>query len=68
MKIKSLKFLIFCIATFVIVFLINYLGNAAQDKLSRALMNAAGGVVGLIVGMYIYNKNNKDTSGPQNFD
>ena len=60
--------MIFCIVTFVIVFLINYLGNSRPDKLTTAIMNGAGGVVGLTIGMIIYNRSKNDKSGPQHFD
>jgi hypothetical protein len=68
MEIKSIKFLVFCLITFVIVFLINYVGNSRPDKLATAVMNGAGGVIGLTVGMLIYNKSKNDKSGPQHFD
>ena len=68
MEIKSIKFLVFCLITFVIVFLINYVGNSRPDKLANAVMNGAGGVIGLTVGMLIYNKSKNDKSGPQHFD
>ena len=33
------KYYVIIVLTFVIVFLMNYIGNDAPDKLSRALMN-----------------------------
>lgn len=68
MEIKSFKFLITLVITFVIVFLMNYIGNAKPDKLETALMYGLGGVVGLTIGMFIYNKSKNDKSGPQHFD
>jgi hypothetical protein len=68
MEIKSIKFLIFCVITFVIVFLINYVGNSRPDKLETAVLNGAGGVIGLTIGMLIYNRSKNDKSGPQYFD
>ncbi len=68
MEIKSIKFLIFCVVTFIIVFLINYVGNSRPDKLATAIMNGSGGVIGLIIGMIIYNRSKNDKSGPQHFD
>ena len=68
MEIKSKKFFIVLVITFGIVFFMNYLGNDKPDKLNTAIMNGLGGVVGLTVGMLIYNKNKKDDTPPENFD
>jgi hypothetical protein len=42
MEIKSVKFLVVLVITFVIVFLMNYIGNTQPDKLQRALLNGLG--------------------------
>lgn len=68
MKIKSNKFILVLIITFGIVFLMNYLENTKPDRLSTAIMNGLGGVVGLTVGMWIYNMNKKDDTPPEDFD
>ncbi len=68
MEIKSVKFLVFLVITFVIVFLMNYIGNTQPDKLQSALLNGLGGMVGLTIGMMIYNRSKNDQSGPQHFD
>ncbi|MEZ7509054.1 hypothetical protein QO190_08415 [Cloacibacterium sp. Arc13] len=68
MKIKSVKFLVVLVITFVIVFLMNYIGNTQPDKLQSALLNGLGGMVGLTIGMIIYNRSKNDKSGPQHFD
>ncbi|WDT67858.1 hypothetical protein [Cloacibacterium sp. TD35] len=68
MKIKSVKFLAALIITFVIVFLMNYIGNTQPDKLQSAILNGLGGMVGLTIGMIIYNRSKNDKSGPQHFD
>ena len=68
MEIKSLKFLVVLVITFVIVFLMNYIGNTQPDKLQSALLNGLGGMVGLTIGMIIYNRSKNDQSGPQHFD
>ena len=68
MKITSVKFLVVLVITFVIVFLMNYIGNTQPDKLQRALLNGLGGMVGLTIGMLIYNRSKNDQSGPQHFD
>ena len=68
MKITSVKFLVVLVITFVIVFLMNYIGNTQPDKLQRAILNGLGGMVGLTIGMMIYNRSKNDQSGPQHFD
>lgn len=68
MEIKSLKFLIFAIATFIIIFLMNYIGNTQPDKLQTAILNGFGGVLGLLIGMFIYNRSKNDKNGPQHID
>ena len=50
MEIKSVKFLVVLVITFVIVFLMNYIGNTQPDKLQSALLNGLGGMVGLTIG------------------
>lgn len=54
--------------TFVILFLMNYLGNDLPDKTQRALLTAFAGVVGLTIGLFILNKGKNDKNPPQNFD
>lgn len=66
-SIKSKKYWIFASITFVIVFLMSYLGSKEEDKLSIALMNAAAGIVGLTIGVWFLYKN-KDDDHPQEFD
>ena len=60
MNIKSKKFLIVAVITFLILFLMNYVGNEMPDRLERALMTAVAGVVGLTIGMWFVHKNSKD--------
>ncbi len=60
MNIKSKKFLIVAVITFLILFLMNYVGNEMPDRLERALMTAVAGVVGLTIGMWFVYKNSKD--------
>lgn len=66
-SIKSKKYWIFAAITFVIVFLMNYIGNEDPDKLSSALMNASAGIIGLTIGVWFLYKN-KDDDNPQEFD
>lgn len=67
MDIRSKKFLIIAAITFVILFLMNYVGNNQPDKLERALLTAVAGVAGLTIGMWFVNRN-KDSRPPEHFD
>lgn len=58
--IQNPKYIVFGVITFIIIFLMNYLGNDAPDKLSRALLTAVAAVVGLGLGMWIYSRRDKD--------
>lgn len=60
MDIKSTKFLVIAAITFVVLFLMNYLGNDLPDRLERASMTAVAGVVGLTIGMWFVHRNSKD--------
>ena len=60
MDIKSKKFAVIAAITFLILFLMNYLGNDMPDRLERALMTAVAGVIGLTIGMWFVHKNSKD--------
>lgn len=63
MNIKSPKYLIIAAITFIILFLMNYLGNPAPDKLYRALLTAVAGVIGLTIGIWLmYRNKNDDTT------
>lgn len=63
MKLFGKTHIIISIITFIIIFLMNYIGNSLPDRLSTALMNAAAGVVGLSVGMFIlYKAKDKDNN------
>lgn len=46
----------------------NYVGNDLPDKLERALMTAFVGVIGLTLGLMIFNKGKNDKNPPQDFD
>lgn len=67
MKLFSRNHIIVSIITFTILFLMNYLGSDEADKLSRALMTAVAGVIGLSIGMFVIYKN-KDDKPFDNFD
>jgi uncharacterized membrane protein YdjX (TVP38/TMEM64 family) len=54
------KYLLIGIITFIIIFLMNYIGNDAPDKLSRALLTAACSVIGLGIGLWIYSRRNQN--------
>lgn len=60
MDIKSKKFMVVGVITFLILFLMNYIGNDLPDRLERALMTAVAGVIGLTIGMWFVHKNSKD--------
>ncbi|KIC63575.1 hypothetical protein [Chryseobacterium taiwanense] len=68
MKLFGRNHILVCVFTFAILFLMNYLGNEEADKMERALMTAAAGVIGLTVGLFIMNKGKNDKNPPQNFD
>jgi multisubunit Na+/H+ antiporter MnhB subunit len=68
MKLFGKNHMIILAITFVILFLMNYIGNDLPDKLQRALMTAFAGVVGLTIGLFILNKGRNDKNPPQNFD
>ncbi|MBT2622728.1 MULTISPECIES: hypothetical protein [Chryseobacterium] len=68
MKLFGKNHIIILVITFVILFLMNYIGNDAPDKLQRAIMTAFAGVVGLSIGLFILNKGKNDKNPPQDFD
>ncbi|MGC4129695.1 MAG: hypothetical protein QM564_09090 [Bergeyella sp.] len=68
MNIKSYKFAIVAVITFIILFLMNYIGSEEADRLSRALLTAFAGVIGLTIGMWFVYKNRDDNGNQQHFD
>lgn len=46
----------------------NYLGNEQPDKLQTALLIAVAGVIGLSIGLLIFNKGKNDNTPPPDFD
>ncbi len=60
MNIKSTKFYLIVAITFIILFLMNYIGNQETDRLERALMTAVAGSIGLTIGMWFVHKNSKN--------
>lgn len=68
MKLFQKNHFILSAITFTILFMMNYLGNDQPDKLSRALLTATAGVIGLSVGLLILKKGKDDKTPPQNFD
>ncbi len=68
MKLFGKNHIIISVITFVILFLMNYIGNDLPDKVERALMTAFAGVIGLSLGLFILNKGKNDNKPPQNFD
>jgi len=63
----KIKYTLIAIITFIIIFLMNYVGNDAPDKLSRALMTASAAVIGLGIGMWIYSRRDQNDER-NNFD
>ncbi|CAM2908494.1 hypothetical protein DRF59_05780 [Chryseobacterium flavum] len=68
MKLFGKNHIIISVITFVILFLMNYIGNDLPDKLQRALLTAFAGVIGLSIGLFILNKGKNDKNPPQSFD
>lgn len=70
MKIFSKIHIIFSIITFIIIFLMNYLGNDNDDRLGSAVLNALAGVIGLGIGLFILykGKSGKGSDRYDNFD
>lgn len=68
MKLFGKNHIIISVITFIILFLMNYIGNDLPDKLQRALLTSFAGVIGLSIGLFILNKGKNDNSPPQNFD
>lgn len=68
MKLFGRNHLIICVITFGILFAMNYIGNPSPDKLEGALMTAGAGIIGLTLGLMIYNRGKNDKNPPQNFD
>lgn len=68
MKLFGKNHIIILVITFAILFLMNYIGNDAPDKLQRAVMTAFAGVIGLSIGLFILNKGKDDKNPPQDFD
>ncbi|MFN3019529.1 hypothetical protein ACK1KB_00885 [Chryseobacterium sp. TY3] len=64
-KILNPKYLLIAVAVFVVLFLMNYIGNDNPDKVERAVLTGLGGVAGLTIWMLFFNK---DNDPPQNFD
>jgi putative Mn2+ efflux pump MntP len=67
MDIKSKKYLLVVLLTFIILFLMNYLGSTYPDRISRALLTAIAGVIGLTIGMWYINRTSKNDTF-QDFD
>ena len=62
MNIKSKRYLLVAVITFIILFLMNYIGSTYEDKLSRAIMTGGAGVIGLTIAMwYIHRTKKNDT-------
>lgn len=60
MNLKNPKYILFGVITFIIIFLMNYIGNDAPDKLYRASLTAGVSAVAFIIGLWIYDKRDKN--------
>ena len=67
MMMKNPKYILIAAITFIIIFLMNYIGNDSPDKLYRALLTAFSAVIGLGIGMSIYSKRDQNDER-NNFD
>ncbi len=67
MKLTLTKYILIGIITFVIIFLMNYIGSDYPDKLYRASLTASVSVVGLGIGLWIYSKRDQNDER-NNFD
>lgn len=69
MDYKNPKFYLIVLATFIIVFLMNYVGNSgAPDRLPRAVMTGASAAIFLIIGLFISKKTKPDDRDKFDFD
>ncbi len=68
MKLFGKNHLIISLITFVILFLMNYIGNSQPDRVETALMIAGAGVIGLSLGLLIMNRGKDDKNPPPDFD
>ncbi|SHL88467.1 hypothetical protein [Chryseobacterium polytrichastri] len=68
MKLFGKNHIIISAITFVILFLMNFIGNEQADKLQSAVMIAGAGVIGLTIGLFILNKGKDDKTPPPDFD
>lgn len=63
MDFRDSRFYAIIVLTFIIVFLMNYIGNDAENKLQLALQNGFAGAVGIAVGLWLWYRNKGDSSG-----
>lgn len=68
MKLFGKNHLIISLITFVILFLMNYIGNSQPDRVETALMIAGAGVIGLSLGLLIMSRGKNDKNPPPDFD
>ncbi len=54
---RNRKFYIILIITFIIVFLMNYIGSSYPDRLERALMTGASAAFFLGIGLWFTSRN-----------
>ena len=67
MMMKNPKYILIAAITFIIIFLMNYIGNDSPDKMYRAVLTASVSAVCLIIGLWIYSKRDQNDER-NNFD
>lgn len=61
MNFKNPKTYLIILATFIIVFAMNYFSNPGlEDRIQRAIMMGIAGAVGLVIGMHFFRKGNSE--------
>lgn len=66
MKLSPITVLIGMVVTFIVVFLMNYLGNDEADKMYRASLNAFAGAVGSGIGLWFMGRQMKNEKNDNN--
>lgn len=66
--IKGFKLYFIMALTFIIVFLMNYIGNPEPDKLQRAALTGISASVFFAIGIWAFRKFGKDKDDHQEFD
>lgn len=69
MELKGKKLYISMLVTFILVFLMNYIGNSeAPDRMERALLTGFGGALGLGIAFWFMGRKQKKDDTHPDFD